>query len=141
MKPVLFNIPVPFLDTSIPLYAFETFHTIGWLLVIFFAIRNGQRRGIDPNIIIHASFLGAIGFVIGARLFSVFQHFSFYLKNPADIFKVWEGGMVFYGGLLGGLIAVLVYLKAKKIETGRVFDCFSAPLGIGIFFGRIACFF
>ena len=78
-------------------------------------------------------FYCALGVILGGRLgYTIFYNLSYYLQHPLEIFYVWTGGMSFHGGLIGVLIAMLLYGR----KTGRVFlqvSDFVAPLcGIGI---------
>jgi len=57
---------------------------------------------------------GVIGAVVGARLGSVLSEFSFYLSNPLQIFAVWNGGLAFHGGMLGLIVAGIIFSKRKK---------------------------
>jgi len=83
----------------------------------------------------------AIGAIIGGRLgYTMFYNFLFYITHPIDIFKIWEGGMSFHGGLIGSVIGLWVFSSKANIGFWRTAD-FSAPLcALGLFFGRIANF-
>lgn len=81
------------------------------------------------------------GIVIGGRLGHVlFYDLQYYLACPADIVKVWKGGMSFYGGFLGVITSTLVFCKMRKIDFLRFMDLWSVSVPIGVFFGRIANF-
>jgi phosphatidylglycerol:prolipoprotein diacylglycerol transferase len=84
---------------------------------------------------------GALGAVIGGRLgYILFYKFDDYLAQPTDIFRVWEGGMSFHGGMLGVLFAIWLFGKKNGRSFFEVSD-FVAPLvPIGLFFGRIGNF-
>lgn len=86
-------------------------------------------------------FYGFLGVVIGGRLgYVFFYQFELFLDNPIYLFKIWEGGMSFHGGLLGVLVAFFWYGKAHKRTFFEVAD-FMAPLvPPGLFFGRIGNF-
>ena len=83
----------------------------------------------------------AIGAIIGGRLgYTIFYNFLFYVTHPIDIFKIWEGGMSFHGGLLGSIVGLWVFSNRVKVGFWQTAD-FSAPLcALGFFFGRIANF-
>ena len=82
-----------------------------------------------------------LGVIIGGRLgYILFYNFNFYLYNPLDIFKVWQGGMSFHGGLLGIIIATIVFSKKNHQNLFSYLDIVSFVAPIGIFFGRIANF-
>ncbi len=84
---------------------------------------------------------GAFGVIIGGRLGYVFlYHFDKLLQDPFWLFRVWEGGMSFHGGLIGVIIAMMLYAKKLGLTFLTVTD-FVAPLEpIGQFFGRIGNF-
>lgn len=83
----------------------------------------------------------ALGVILGGRLGYVFFYKpSYYLSNPIEIFKVWEGGMSFHGGLLGVIIAILLFAYRNKLKPLIVGDYVCAAVPIGLFFGRIANF-
>jgi len=82
-----------------------------------------------------------VGVILGGRLgYSLFYNFAYYSQHPLDIFKIWEGGMSFHGGLLGVIIAVAVFAMIKRRRYLEVTD-FLAPLcAIGLGAGRIGNF-
>jgi len=82
-----------------------------------------------------------IGIIVGGRLGYVFFYdLSYYLNNLVDIFKVWEGGMSFHGGLIGIILATMWFANKNYINPFRYLDVVSIVAPIGIFFGRIANF-
>jgi len=82
-----------------------------------------------------------IGIIIGGRLgYVILYNFDYYLNNLIDIFKIWQGGMSFHGGLIG-IIAVSVLFAKKNNQNPFIYlDVVSIVAPIGIFFGRIANF-
>lgn len=105
------------------------------------------RRARRPDTVIEPKqaedliFYGAMGIVIGGRIgYIFFYNFESWLNDPLLLFRVWEGGMSFHGGLIGAAIAMLLF--ARKIQR-NFFDIvdFVAPFApLGIFFGRIGNF-
>ncbi len=95
-----------------------------------------QRQQVDDLI-----FYAALGVVIGGRFgYVLFYNFDQFLANPLWLFKVWEGGMSFHGGLIGVVVAIHLYARHIKLSTGQVLD-FVAPLvPIGLGLGRIGNF-
>ena len=82
-----------------------------------------------------------IGIIVGGRLgYILFYNFSFYITNPFEIFKVWNGGMSFHGGLLGVIITTYIFSNIKNLNFKIYFDTISCVAPIGIFLGRIANF-
>lgn len=86
-------------------------------------------------------FYAALGVVLGGRLgYVLFYNFDQFLQQPLWLFKVWEGGMSFHGGLLGVILAMYLFARLRKIEFGRLLD-FVAPLvPIGLGLGRLGNF-
>lgn len=82
-----------------------------------------------------------VGVVVGGRIgYVLFYQPSFFLANPLDVIKVWEGGMSFHGGFLGVVAAVWLFSRRNGLVTASIADAmaFSAP--IGLLLGRIANF-
>ena len=82
-----------------------------------------------------------LGLIIGGRLgYVVFYNFEFYINNLLDIFKIWQGGMSFHGGVIGIIIASYLFAKRYSQSSFSYLDIVSFVAPIGIFFGRIANF-
>ena len=82
-----------------------------------------------------------ISIIIGGRLgYIIFYNPQFYILNPLDIFKIWEGGMSFHGALVGIIIGAQVFSKKRNIQTFFLLDIIACVAPIGIFFGRVANF-
>ena len=82
-----------------------------------------------------------ISIVIGGRAgYIIFYNLSYYLDNPIDIFKIWEGGMSFHGALIGIIIGTYFFSKKIKISVFFFLDIIACVAPLGIFFGRIANF-
>ena len=110
---------------------------IGWLLCknIFIKKSNIYEKFDD-----YITYI-IIGIIIGGRLgYVVFYNFNFYINNILDIFKIWEGGMSFHGGLIGVIIASIFFAKKNNQDFFSYTDLVSLVAPIGIFFGRLANF-
>jgi len=82
-----------------------------------------------------------ISIIIGGRLgYVIFYNLGYYLANPFDIVKVWEGGMSFHGALLGIIVGTYLFSKKKNVPTYFLLDIIACVSPIGIFFGRLANF-
>ena len=110
---------------------------IGWLLCKKILI---QKSDINEKFDDYITYL-VIGMIIGGRLgYIIFYNFSYYINNFFDIFKVWEGGMSFHGGLIGIIIASILFTKKHNQDSFLYMDLVSLVAPIGIFFGRLANF-
>lgn len=81
-----------------------------------------------------------LGVVIGGRLGMLLYEPDYYLANPIEIFKVWEGGMAFHGGFLGAALAVILFAWLNRIPVLSYLDIAACVAPIGLFLGRIANF-
>ena len=79
--------------------------------------------------------------IIGGRLgYVIFYNPKYYISNPLDIIKIWEGGMSFHGALIGVIIGTYFFSKKRNIQPFFLLDIVSCVAPIGIFFGRVANF-
>jgi len=82
-----------------------------------------------------------IGIILGGRLgYVIFYNFDYYSQNFLEVFKIWQGGMSFHGGLLGVIGAIYIFSKIKNNEFFKFADIVACAAPIGLFFGRIANF-
>jgi len=82
-----------------------------------------------------------VGVILGGRIgFVLFYQPAYYLANPGDILKVWQGGMAFHGGFLGVVVAGWLFCRAQGIPLLTTGDLMAAVTPFGLFFGRIANF-
>ena len=84
-----------------------------------------------------------IGIILGGRTgYIIFYNLSFYLDNPLDVLKIWEGGMSFHGALIGVILATYYFVNSNKKKYSSFFllDVIACVAPIGLFFGRIANF-
>lgn len=125
---------------GIHIYLFGVTIMIGMLVGYFIVSKEIVRKKLDEDIFSTLS-LYVISFsIIGARLYyvGVFD-LEFYLNNPIQVFMIRNGGMSIQGGIIGGVIAGLIYLKHKNENFKDYADAFVPGLAIGQFIGRIGC--
>ncbi len=109
----------------------------GYLTAIMIAARAAKKRGIESDIIFDIAFYALLGGIIGARIFYVLFYWPTGVPLEFfDIFKIWNGGMAFYGGFLGALAAGYAYVKIKKKDFWEYADIFTLPLIAGHIIGR-----
>ena len=110
---------------------------LGWILSKkFFISGTGLRDKFDDFI----SYI-ILGIIIGGRLgYVIFYNLSYYSNNLLDVFKIWQGGMSFHGGLLGVIAVSIWFAKRNNQNAFNYLDIVSIVAPIGIFFGRIANF-
>jgi phosphatidylglycerol:prolipoprotein diacylglycerol transferase len=82
-----------------------------------------------------------ISIIVGGRIgYVIFYNFNYYILNPLEIIKVWEGGMSFHGALIGIVIGTYLFSKKKSISMFFILDIIACVAPVGIFLGRIANF-
>ena len=110
---------------------------IGWLLAKNLFIKD---KNIKDQIDDYITYL-IIGLILGGRIgYVLFYNLNYYLENILDIFKVWQGGMSFHGGLVGIIIVSYLFAKKNKNNVFKYLDIIALVAPVGIFFGRIANF-
>jgi phosphatidylglycerol:prolipoprotein diacylglycerol transferase len=110
---------------------------IGWTLCKKVFIKN---LDISEKFDDYITYL-IIGIILGGRLgYVIFYNFSYYSENILDIFKIWQGGMSFHGGLLGVIASSYIFAKKNNQNIFSYLDQVSLVAPIGIFFGRLANF-
>ena len=110
---------------------------IGWILCKKIFIKNSD---ISEKFDDYITYL-IIGIILGGRIgYIVFYNFSYYLDNFLDIFKIWQGGMSFHGGLLGIIVSSYIFAKKNNQNPFFYLDQVSIVAPVGIFFGRLANF-
>jgi phosphatidylglycerol:prolipoprotein diacylglycerol transferase len=110
---------------------------IGWILCKKIFIKN---LDISEKFDDYITYL-IIGIILGGRVgYILFYNFSYYLDNMFDIFKIWQGGMSFHGGLLGVIASSYIFAKKNNQNPFFYLDQVSLVAPIGIFFGRMANF-
>jgi phosphatidylglycerol:prolipoprotein diacylglycerol transferase len=115
---------------------------IGLFAALQYLLVKSKKAGITENNITDIVLYLIVSGLVGARLVYVLTNFQFYLSNPADIFKIWEGGLVFYGGLIGGIITLAVYTRVQKdADFWKTGDLLAPAISLAHVFGRIGCLF
>ena len=79
--------------------------------------------------------------LLGARLLYVLIEYKYFIDNPLEAFKIWKGGLVFYGGMIAAMAAGLIYIRKHDMPLWRVGDIVAPSLAIGQAIGRWGCFF
>ncbi len=133
MHPLLVNIG------PIPIHTYGFLIAIGFLVSIYVIKRLAIRSGMDVERILDLTFWSLIVGFAGARLLFVITRFSYFAAEPASIFKVWEGGLVFFGGPLAVVPFAAWYLRKYRLSFWRVSDVVIPGLVIAHAFGRLGC--
>jgi phosphatidylglycerol---prolipoprotein diacylglyceryl transferase len=112
----------------------------GWRYCVYLA---DKKPGHKPDKLDIDDFLpwAVLGVILGGRLgYILFYQAGFYLDNPAEMLKVWKGGMSFHGGISGVIIGMIIYSRKRGFGFFALSDLLACATPIGLFFGRIANF-
>jgi phosphatidylglycerol:prolipoprotein diacylglycerol transferase len=132
--------PILFQLGGLTVHSYGLFTAAGFLLGIGLAVKGARQKGIPIEKILDLSFYIILSAIIGARLLYVLINYQHYLKHPLDFFKVWEGGLVFYGGLILSFLTGLWFIRRQKLPFWETADLMAPSIAIGQVFGRLGCF-
>ena len=119
------------------IYWYGIIIAIGMLLGIWMATYNARRRGYKSEMVLDIALIAVVCAIIGARAHYVIFSWEFYKDGPfIDVFKIWNGGLAIYGGLIGGLIGVAAYCKFSRKRFYAITDILVPSLILGQSIGR-----
>ena len=133
MHPVLFSIG------SFRLYSYGLFIAIGLLSAIWISKRLARSIPIAEEAVSDFYFVILVCSIVGARALYVFISFDSYRSNLIDIFKIWNGGLVFFGGFCLSVLGGLAYVRIKKLPLWKTADIIAPGIALGHAIGRIGC--
>ncbi len=135
MHPILFRLG------GLAVYAYGFFVAIGFVAGVIFATLRARKEGIPFERVVDLFFYTVLSAILGSRILFVLINLDVYRENPLQIFKIWEGGLVFYGGLILAIGVSIGYMRWHRLPIWKFADLFSPSIALGLFFGRIGCFF
>jgi len=114
---------------------------IGFLAGIWTAMRRAPRDGIKPETVSDLGPWIIGGAILGARTLYVISYWkeAFAQKPISEIFMIQHGGLVYYGGLIGAILASVGYITWKRLPIWKVADVLSPSIALGYVFGRMGC--
>jgi prolipoprotein diacylglyceryltransferase len=120
-------------------------HSYGLMLVIafysayFLSRWTARRERLDPRRMVDVLLLSAVLGIVGSRALYVI-HYKDQIRGLLDVLAIWQGGLVFYGGLIAATIGLIIYFRVKKLPMWRFADAAAPAIMLGLAFGRIGCF-
>ena len=134
MIPILFHIG------SFPVRSYGVMAAIGFLLGCWMVNWNRRIAGMTADQASASLLTAMITGIVGARLFYVIQFFDQYRDHLWRIVRIDQGGLVFYGGFLCAIGALILFCRRNKLDLVRVFDIYAPGVALAHACGRIGCF-
>jgi phosphatidylglycerol:prolipoprotein diacylglycerol transferase len=133
--------PVALSLGPLTIYWYGIMYLIGFLCAYGLGVYRKERLGFTNEDVSDLIFYGAMGVVLGGRTgYMFFYHPDFLWASPLSLFKVWDGGMSFHGGLIGVILAFILFAKKKALNFWLLADFIAPFVPVGLFFGRIGNF-
>lgn len=126
---------------------FLTIHTYGFFLAIgviagsFYISKQSKKIGLPEEKAMDLILWTVVSGFLAARILYVVYDLDYFLKNPFEILAIWRGGIIFYGGLIGGVAGFLFYSSRIQFPKRETLDLFVPATALAQGFGRIGCFF
>ncbi len=143
---VLPQLNLPIVASGIPLFGYGLMLAVGFGTATYMASRRAATVGLSPDVIWDMTMWLLIPGIVGARIIYLLQYGGrvFAGAKGFGILKaaiaLWDGGIVFYGGIIGGVLGLVIYCRRNNIRPLLMADIIMPSLFIGLGFGRIGCF-
>ncbi len=136
MSPILFHFG------RFPIYAYGFFIVVGVAAATVLAALRIRKSNIMISFEngVDLFFYTLLSAFLGSRILYVLINFDFFRQHPLQIFKIWEGGLVFYGGLIPAAVVAFWVMKRHRLPVWKLADLISPLIALGLSFGRIGCF-
>jgi phosphatidylglycerol:prolipoprotein diacylglycerol transferase len=134
MYPILFQLG------GFSIYSYGFFVALGFVAGVSLAGLKARKKGVSFEEVVDLFFYSVLSAILGSRILFVLINLDAYREHPLEVFKIWQGGLVFYGGLILAIGVSLVYMKWHRLPIWKLADLFSPSIALGLFFGRIGCF-
>lgn len=122
------------------LYFFGLMIGIGAIVGLLLAVKEAKRRGLNHNLLTDGILYSIIAGVIGARIvYIVIYNPVYYFSNPIEIFAIHQGGLSIHGGILGGLLFGIWFMKRHKMSVWQTLDLIAPSLILAQGISRIGC--
>jgi phosphatidylglycerol---prolipoprotein diacylglyceryl transferase len=137
MRQVLITLPI---FGGVRVFGFGVSIVLAFISATWLAAWRARREKLDPEVILDMAFWVCFSGMVGARLFYCYEYWGYEIKSVWDVVQYWKGGIVFYGGIVGGTIAFFVYRWYRPFPLRPYMDVMAPSIAIGTMFGRIGCF-
>ncbi len=137
MRQVLFTIPI---FGGVKIFGYGAMLVLAFIGSTWLATWRARREKLDPDVILDMAFWIFFIGLVGARLFYCVQYWGRGINTLLDVVQYWKGGIVYYGGVLGGSVAFFVYRYFRPFPLRPYLDAIAPAIMVGTLFGRLGCF-
>lgn len=123
------------------IYWYSIFILVAVVVAYLVISKEAVKKDIDKEFVINLTFYTIIVGLIGARLYYCLFNLSYYLSNPIEILKIWNGGLAIHGGIISGVLFIIFYCKKYRVEILKMLDIIVVGVIIGQAIGRWGNFF
>ena len=134
------NSTFEFLGYTIPVYGLCWFIGIALAAVVAFILKPRSADYVKEDLV-YCSVFAVVGGFVGSKLLFIVVSLRTIIENALPLESIIKGGFVFYGGLLGGVAGVFIYVKMFKMKFLPFSDIIAAVLPLGHAVGRVGCYF
>jgi phosphatidylglycerol:prolipoprotein diacylglycerol transferase len=144
LRPVLFSVHA--FGQTMALHTYGVAIAVAFLAAIFLGVRTAARTGEDADGVRDLCFWLLVSSLVGSRLLYLVTNIPSYVQLCREqhdclrALRVWEGGLVFYGGFFAALGTAIWYTRRHGLRFWRVADVLAPTVALGHFFGRLGCF-
>jgi phosphatidylglycerol---prolipoprotein diacylglyceryl transferase len=124
----------------VTLHTYGALVALGFFLGYFYTLRLGRRHGVSADAVTDLAWWTLLAGLLGARLLYASFNPSQFLEDPLEIFKIWQGGLVWYGGFLAALAATVHWARRHDVPFLKLGDMIAPGLALGHGVGRLGCF-
>lgn len=128
--------PVAFSIGGKDIYFYALIILFGFLMGILLASHKCEKRGLTKDNVLDIALWGIVSGIIGARIYYVLFSLDEFRGDWLGVFRIWEGGIAIYGGIIGAVISTFIYCRVKKLNVLNTFDVCCVGLLLGQAIGR-----
>ncbi len=115
------------------------FTALAVMVAVWLGMRRARAMGMSADPVSSVALWAVVGGIIGARLFHVLDHLSYFAANPMQIFAVWQGGIAVYGAFIGGIAGGFLAARKVGLQAWPLLDAAAPAMLVGQMIGRLGC--
>ncbi|HUL28975.1 MAG TPA: prolipoprotein diacylglyceryl transferase [Thermodesulfobacteriota bacterium] len=134
--------PILFQSGGLHIYAYGFFIVVGIAAAAALAVPKARKSGIHLSFenMTELFFYTVLSAYLGSRILYGLVNFDAFRRDPLQIFKIWEGGLVFYGALFPAAVVAFWYVQRHRLPFWKLADLISPLIALGLSSGRVGCF-